>query len=214
MASSRTSSSRRPIKKGGMFLPALCNIIGTLILVAVIATSIPLAIPRFLGYEVFNVETGSMEPAIPVGSVVYVEAVEPRAVDPGEVIAFYSNGAVITHRVVMNQYFYEEFVTKGDANDKEDINPIPYTDLIGRVKYHIPVLGNYLMVYSNPITSTCWPGCSGGGRRRDSASRWNAGKNGRRHAGKRSWKRSENSTARETIRPGRPAGEFLKQTVQ
>lgn len=152
MASSRTSSSRRPIKKGGMFLPALCNIIGTLILVAVIATSIPLAIPRFLGYEVFNVETGSMEPAIPVGSVVYVEAVEPRAVDPGEVIAFYSNGAVITHRVVMNQYFYEEFVTKGDANDKEDINPIPYTDLIGRVKYHIPVLGNYLMVYSNPIT--------------------------------------------------------------
>ena len=27
-----------------------------------------------------------------------------------------------------------------------------YADLVGVVKYHIPVLGNYLMVYSNPIT--------------------------------------------------------------
>ena len=37
----RTSTSRRPIKKGGMFIPALCNIIGTLLLIAVIATTIP-----------------------------------------------------------------------------------------------------------------------------------------------------------------------------
>ena len=55
MASSRTSSTRRPIKKGGMFIPALCNVIGTLILIAVIATSIPLAVPALLGYETYNV---------------------------------------------------------------------------------------------------------------------------------------------------------------
>lgn len=152
MASSRTSSSRRPIKKGGMFLPALCNIIGTLILVAVIATSLPLAIPRFLGYEAYNVESGSMAPTIPIGSVVYVEGVEPEAVNPGDIIAFYSNGVVVTHRAVENHYFYDEIVTKGDANEKEDINPVAYDQLIGRVRWHIPVLGNYLMVYSNPIT--------------------------------------------------------------
>ena len=152
MASSRTSSSRRPIKKGGMFLPALCNIIGTLILVAVIATSIPLALPRFLGYEAYNVESGSMAPSIPIGSVVYVEGGEPAAVNPGDVIIFYSNGVVVTHRVVENHYLYDEIVTKGDANEKEDITPVPYDQVIGRVKWHFPLLGNYLSVYSNPIT--------------------------------------------------------------
>ena len=112
MASSRTSSSRRPIKKGGMFLPALCNIIGTLILVAVIATSVPLAIPRFLGYETYNVTSGSMEPALPVGSVIYVQYVEPATVQPGEIIAYNVDGTVITHRVVENWFVEGEFVTK------------------------------------------------------------------------------------------------------
>ena len=152
MASSRTSSSRRPIKKGGMFLPALCNIIGTLILVAVIATSIPLAIPRFLGYETYNVTSGSMEPALPVGSVIYVQYVEPETVKTDDIIAFFSGGSVVTHRVVNNNLFEGKFTTKGDANPMVDFSDVPYSDLVGVVKYHIPVLGNYLMVYSNPIT--------------------------------------------------------------
>ena len=152
MASSRTSSSRRPIKKGGMFLPALCNIIGTLILVAVIATSVPLAIPRFLGYETYNVTSGSMEPALPVGSVIYVQYVEPETVKTDDIIAFFSGGSVVTHRVVNNNLFEGKFTTKGDANPMVDFSDVPYSDLVGVVKYHIPVLGNYLMVYSNPIT--------------------------------------------------------------
>ena len=152
MASSRTSSSRRPIKKGGMFLPALCNMIGTLILVAVIATSIPLAIPRFLGYETYNVTSGSMEPALPVGSVIYVQYVEPETVKTDDIIAFFSGGSVVTHRVVNNNLFEGKFTTKGDANPMVDFSDVPYSDLVGVVKYHIPVLGNYLMVYSNPIT--------------------------------------------------------------
>ena len=33
MSENRTSSSRRPIKKGGMLIPALCNVIGTLLII-------------------------------------------------------------------------------------------------------------------------------------------------------------------------------------
>ena len=152
MSSTRSSSSRRPIKKGGMFLPALCNIVGTLILVAVIAVSLPLAIPRMLGYEAYNVESGSMAPAIPEGSVVYVEGVLPDSLEPEEIIAFYSNGVVVTHRVIENHYFYDELVTKGDANEKEDINPVPYSQVIGRVKWHLPLLGKLLAIYSTQVT--------------------------------------------------------------
>ncbi len=152
MASSRTSSSRRPIKKGGMFIPALCNVIGTLLIIAVIATSIPLAVPALLGYEIYNVTSGSMEPELPVGSVIYVEHVKPESVQPGDIIAFYVDATVVTHRVVENRFVEGEFVTKGDANEMEDFSNARYRDLVGVVKYHFPYLGNYLMIYSNPIT--------------------------------------------------------------
>ena len=152
MAERRTSSLQRPIKKGGKFIPALCNIIGTLILAAVILTSVPLAVPRLLGYEIYNVTSGSMEPALPVGSVIYVQRVAPEAVKEGEIIAYYVDGTVITHRVVEKRFVEGEFVTKGDANDMEDISNTHYSDLVGVVKYHIPMLGDYLMVYSNQLT--------------------------------------------------------------
>ena len=152
MAERRTSSLQRPIKKGGKFIPALCNIIGTLILAAVILTSVPLAVPRLLGYEIYNVTSGSMEPALPVGSVIYVQRVAPETVKEGEIIAYYVDGTVITHRVVENRFVEGEFVTKGDANDMEDFSNTHYSDLVGVVKYHIPVLGDYLMVYSNQLT--------------------------------------------------------------
>ena len=135
-----------------MFIPALCNVIGTLILIAVIATSIPLAIPALLGYEIYNVTSGSMEPTLPVGSVIYVKPVEPETVQSGYIIAYDVDGVVVTHRVVENRIVEGEFVTKGDANEMEDFSNTRYGDLIGVVKYHFPYLGNYLMIYSNQIT--------------------------------------------------------------
>ena len=150
--SKKSSSVRRPVKKGGKFFPALCNIIGTLLLLLVIAVSLPLALPRFLGYEAYHVETGSMEPVIPAGSLVYVDPVLPRTLEPGDVVAFYSNETVITHRVVENHYFFQELLTKGDANEKEDINPVRYDEVIGRVTVHFPVLGRFLSVYAMPVS--------------------------------------------------------------
>ena len=148
----RTSSSRRPIKKGGMFIPALCNIIGTLLLIAVIATSIPLAIPAIMGYEIYNVTSGSMEPELPIGSVVYVQKVAPETVQKDDIIAFSMDNEVVTHRVVENRFVEGEFITKGDANENVDFRNPRYRDLVGVVKYHFPYLGNYLMIYSNQIT--------------------------------------------------------------
>ena len=152
MASSSTASLRRPIKKGGTVIPALCNVIGTLLLIAVIVTSVPLAVPSLVGYEIYNVTSGSMEPTLPVGSVIYVEPVQPETVQAGDIIAFYVDATVVTHRVVENRFVEGEFVTKGDANELEDFNNPRYSDLVGVVKYHFPYLGNFLMIYSHPVT--------------------------------------------------------------
>lgn len=118
--------------------------IGKLILIMVILFCIPLTIPKVLGYQVYHVISGSMQPSIPINSVVYVEKKEAAEIQKGDIIAFYSvsdSGAIITHRVVKNQVVSGQFVTKGDANNKEDIVPVPYEYVIGKVVLSIPLLG-------------------------------------------------------------------------
>lgn len=122
----------------------ICSILGIVLLTAVILICIPLTLPRLAGYEIYNVISGSMEPAIPIGSLVYVQDMAPAKVQKGDVIAFGSSlndGAVITHRVVLNNSVVGEFVTKGDANAKEDMEPVKYENFTGKVALTIPVLG-------------------------------------------------------------------------
>ena len=123
---------------------AICSALGTLLLIVLVVACLPLTVPKVLGYQVYTVISGSMEPAIPTGSLVYIKDMEPRDVADGDVIAFYGghdSNAIITHRVVKNRVVMGEFITKGDANEKEDMNPIPYANFLGRVELSVPVVG-------------------------------------------------------------------------
>lgn len=135
-------------RRGRNLPAALCGFVGRLVLVLVILACLPVPLAHLCGYEMYNVISGSMEPAIPVGSAVYVKPVQPAEVQPGDVIAFYSGGSVVTHRVVENDPTQSSFVTKGDANAQPDLNPVRYSELIGRIQYHLPVLGGLLGVYA------------------------------------------------------------------
>lgn len=128
-------------RKGGKVFPALCSVLGTLILVGVIAAFFPLTVPRLMGYEIYEVVSGSMEPEIPVGSAIYVKAAEPETIVEGDVIVYSRDGSAVTHRVEENRYVEGEFITKGDANSEEDVEPVGYDSLIGKVERHIPALG-------------------------------------------------------------------------
>ena len=112
----------------------ICRALSVLILVAVVAVCIPMTVPRLMGYEVYVVVSGSMEP--------------PEEVASGDVIAFYDRGVVITHRVVENHVVEGEFITKGDANAENDMAPVPYGALIGRMARSVPYLGNVMAVCS------------------------------------------------------------------
>ncbi|MBR3345342.1 MAG: signal peptidase I [Solobacterium sp.] len=128
--------------KGGSILPALCSIIGTGILLCVIILLIPMSTPRLFGYDMYNVVSGSMEPAIPTGSMIFVKPAEAKNIAEGEVIAFYSGGSVVVHRVTNNNTVEGKISTKGDANADEDFNSVLYKEVIGVVKYHVPYLGD------------------------------------------------------------------------
>ena len=143
-------------------LPAFCSLAGTVILLCVIGAFLPLTIPNLLGYQIYEVVSGSMEPEIPVGSLVYVEPAQPAEVREGEIIVFYSGGSAVTHRVVQNRLVEGEFVTKGDANQQEDLNTISYASLVGRVKYHIPFIGQLLVIYTSGVGKiyvVCYAAC-------------------------------------------------------
>lgn len=136
-------------------VPVLCNILGTIILLTVVLSCLPIAVPKFMGYNVFAVVSGSMEPEISVGSAVYVESVAPWKVTAGDVIAFYSGDSVVVHRVVSNDQTLQEFVTKGDANAMEDINAVSYDRLIGHVVRSLPGIGQMMFLYTSTFGKLC-----------------------------------------------------------
>lgn len=134
----------RPEFHGGRLLGKLISLIGTLILIVAIAACLGLALPRFAGIEQYVVRSGSMEPAVPVGSMVYSAQTEPSTLEAGNIIVFNSKESgktPVTHRVVENHIADGEVITKGDANAQNDLNPVPYSDIIGKMVLHVPMLG-------------------------------------------------------------------------
>lgn len=123
---------------------AVCSALGTILLIVVILIYIPMTVPKLLGYVPYTVISGSMEPAIATGSLVYVKATVPEAVLAEDVIAYYGGrdqDSVITHRVVENRTVEREFLTKGDANTANDMTSVSYHNLLGKVEISVPQLG-------------------------------------------------------------------------
>lgn len=136
-------------RRGRNLSAALCGIVGRCILLLVILACLPVPAARLCGYEIFNVVSGSMEPAIPVGSAVFVRAAPPAQMAVGDVIAFHARGGtVITHRVVENDTDAGSIVTKGDANAQPDADTVAYNAVIGRIERHVPGLGWLLSIYT------------------------------------------------------------------
>ncbi len=126
----------------------LLSFIGSFIMWFVIIVSLVLMAPRLAGIKSYVVISGSMEPAIPIGSLVYSREVEPSTLEAGDIIVFYSSDAgstgdiiPVTHRVVVNDTSAGEITTKGDANEQNDITKVTYYNVEGKAVFHIPKLG-------------------------------------------------------------------------
>lgn len=120
-----------------------------LLLVAVLfAVASPL-LPTKTIISSYSVLTGSMEPAIPSGSLVVTRGVEASEISAGDVITFTSpanRNATIVHRVeeVVTEGGQTYFITKGDNNNATD-NWRVTPDLVeGRVFYNFPGVGSFI----------------------------------------------------------------------
>lgn len=128
-----------------------------LVLLNVVMTK-PGEVPSVMGYSLFRVMTGSMEPTIPTDSAILTHAVESTEIQVGDVISYFSkdpsiNGVVNTHRVVG---IYEEggtvfYQTRGDANNANDLYPPTANEIIGKVVFSSYFLGMLIRLISNPL---------------------------------------------------------------
>lgn len=119
------------------------DILSGVLVAMVVLAAVSLVLLRMMGYQVFNVVSGSMEPTYSVGDLIYVKSVDPDAVEVGDPITFVLNEnlVVATHRVIRIDAENRHFYTKGDANETADAAPVHFNNLIGIPTLSIPKLG-------------------------------------------------------------------------
>ena len=138
-------------------LSILIILFSIMILLTVVLTKSGEA-PNFLGYSLFRVMTGSMEPTMPTDSLIVVKRVSTSELKVGDVISFYSRdpelmGAINTHRIVNAELVDGKYVfhTKGDANYSKDAYVTSQEDVIGKVVYCSVMMGKVVRLLSNPL---------------------------------------------------------------
>lgn len=104
-------------------------------------------LPHFSGWRFDAVLSGSMEPALPVGGVVFIKPAQPADIGIGDIIAYRLGEWLTSHRVIDIVSSSEpSFITKGDANEDADLSPVPASSVVGKVIFDVPYLG-YLAAF-------------------------------------------------------------------
>jgi len=100
---------------------------------------IPL-LPIENNYSLKMVTSGSMRPAIKTGGIVMVKPASSYSV--GDIITFKIGPGkrdILTHRII--QQTGDNFITKGDANNVADTEPVNKGDILGKVVFDVPYAG-------------------------------------------------------------------------
>jgi len=139
-------------KKKKLF--SIINYILLVPLVFLIILFIGSVLPITGNYKVMTVLSGSMEPAINVGSMVVSKPFDDYKI--GEVITFKTSKTAktpVTHRIAEIEVIEGNpiYTTKGDANNAPDQRVVQKKDIIGKVILNIPYLGYALDFVKKPI---------------------------------------------------------------
>ena len=142
------------------------NVLATVVIVAALIVLLRVVftgggdVPSICGYSFLRTLTGSMEPAIPVHSLVVVQQVDSNELQVGDVITIKVtadsslDGALNTHRIAEvreDASGQRYFKTKGDANAVEDLDPVYPQNIVGRVVWVSAAIGVLASLLSNPL---------------------------------------------------------------
>lgn len=104
-------------------------------------------LPTVFGLGSAVVLSGSMEPELPVGSLLLIHSEE--SYEAGEIVTYQDEyGNIVTHRLVSLQN--GEAVTRGDANNTDDA-PFPASKILGKVTAVLPGVGSAILWLRTPL---------------------------------------------------------------
>lgn len=114
---------------------------------AALVLAVGVLIPRIAGATPYNIQTGSMRPHYPPGTLVVIKPIDPDKLQVGQVATYQiSSGEpeVATHRIVgisTSLKGERSFTFKGDANPSPDPDPVRPVQIRGSLMYAVPYLG-------------------------------------------------------------------------
>lgn len=144
-------SGKRVLKVISNLITTVLFIVLVLTLFLVVSTKASGGEPSLFGYQLKTVLSGSMEPDIQTGSIISIKEVDdPTGFQTGDVITFRTEEDIlVTHRVVEVNEAGNQYITKGDANNAADVEPVNAANIIGSYTgVTIPFIG-YIMNFAN-----------------------------------------------------------------
>src|SRR5258706_6709763 len=142
-----------------------------LVLITIVSFAYKLPVLNRLGLTFYSVTSGSMEPAIPTGSLIYSGKFNLDELKKGDIITFTltnkdGKSAVVTHRIdeikkadiilftpdrKEQRITKISYVTKGDANGSSDQDEVLPNQILGKYEWGIPKLG-YVAIFAQTQT--------------------------------------------------------------
>lgn len=134
----------------------------TALFVGVIATlAMTVAASALFGQKVVAIHSTTMEPTLSDGDIIVARQVEPRDVDPGELMTFSEpeTGRTLTRRVraVVETGDEVVFETKADALDQVERFSLPLDGQIAEPRRRIPLAGNFFDALLGPAALVLLP---------------------------------------------------------
>ncbi len=93
------------------------------------------------GIKPVAVKSGSMEPAVKTGSICWVNfKADKSKIGTGDIVAFErGDGQLVLHRIV--RCTKKGFITKGDANETQDVGVVRWDQIKGKQLFGLPYIG-------------------------------------------------------------------------
>lgn len=106
-------------------------------------------VPSLWGQKPLVVISGSMEPTLKVGGILYYEKIDVNELDEGDILVYQTKEHIISHRIV--DITENGFITKGDINNSVDNYLVSDEQVLGKgTNWSIPFIGYYAdYIYSH-----------------------------------------------------------------
>lgn len=111
---------------------------------------------HIFGIYMFHIVSESMQPTFYKDDLAIVKSCNLEELQKGDIITFKQEDRIISHRISEITYKKGEkqFITKGDHNEVEDLEPVNLQNIYGKVVFIIPKIGkfvNYIQTISGFI---------------------------------------------------------------